>query len=458
MDESTINGEQRQFSSAASLAGIGLYLNHVAVFEPVRHWVKINQKTVKDAPSEKLYDSLITLLAGGHGIVEVNTRLRSDPALQAAFGRQRCAEQSVIQETLNACTAENVAQMQQAMQSIYRRHSQGYRHDYAAAWQILDVDLTGLPCGPKAAFATKGYFAHARGRRGRQLGRVLATRYQEVVVDQLYPGTQSLVTALPGLVQAAAEVLALDAAKRRRTLLRIDGGGGSVADINWALDQGYAVHAKDYAALRVREVAEQVATWWDDPQVAGRQVARVTAPTTLYHRPVTRIAVRCRRADGQWATGVIVSSLPPEEVLRLTHTPQTRDEQVILCAYAHLYDQRGGGVETSFKEDKQGLGLTTRSKKRFEAQQIVMWLGALAHNILMWVRRWLASTQPKLAHYGVLRLLRDLLRITGFLVRDAHGRIVRLALNRAAPLAASLAHALQALLGPLRIDVILAEN
>ena len=96
------------------------------------------------------------------------------------------------------------------------------------------MDLTGLACGPKAAFATKGYFAHERGRHGRQLGCVLATRYHEVVVDQLYPGVQSLVTALPGLVQAAAEVLEFDAAKRRRTLLRIDGGGGSVADINWA--------------------------------------------------------------------------------------------------------------------------------------------------------------------------------------------------------------------------------
>ena len=48
-----------------------------------------------------------------------------------------------------------------------------------------DVDVSGLPCGPKAAFATKGYFANQRNRRGRQLGRVLATSYEEVVVDRL---------------------------------------------------------------------------------------------------------------------------------------------------------------------------------------------------------------------------------------------------------------------------------
>jgi hypothetical protein len=36
--------------------------------------------------------------------------------------------------------------------------------------------------------------------------------------------------------------------------------------------------------------------------------------------------------------------------------------------YVRFYDARGGGVETSFKDDKQGLGLTKRSKKRFSAQ------------------------------------------------------------------------------------------
>ena len=48
----------------------------------------------------------------------------ADPTLRAAFGRRRCAEQSVVQDTLNACTAENVRQMKQAMDMIYRQHGQ----------------------------------------------------------------------------------------------------------------------------------------------------------------------------------------------------------------------------------------------------------------------------------------------------------------------------------------------
>jgi hypothetical protein len=63
-------------------------------------------------------------LAGAHGLVEINTRLRTDAGLQRAFGRSACAEQSVVQETLDACTAANVTQLQQALDEISRQHSQ----------------------------------------------------------------------------------------------------------------------------------------------------------------------------------------------------------------------------------------------------------------------------------------------------------------------------------------------
>jgi hypothetical protein len=239
MTKSTTGSTTQHFSACASLAAIGTHLHRIDLFGPIRDQVLIAQKTVKHTPIEKLYDGFIAILAGAHGIVEVNTRLRSDQGLQRAFGRQACAEQSVIQETLDACTETTVQQMQQALDTIYRQHSQGYRHDYAHAWQILDADMTGLPCGPKAAFASKGYFARQRNRRGRQLGRVVATRYDEIVVDQLFAGTTQLSTALQPLVMAAEQTLELDTAQRARTILRVDAGGGSLADVNWALQRGY---------------------------------------------------------------------------------------------------------------------------------------------------------------------------------------------------------------------------
>jgi hypothetical protein len=313
-----------------------------------------------------------------------------------------------------------------------------------------------MPCGPKAALATKGYFAKQRYRRGRQLGRVLATNYQEVVVDQLFAGNAYLRTALQPWVLASEQTLELDEAKRQRTIVRIDAGAGSVDDINWLLARGYQVQAKDYSGQRARLLAESVTEWVDDPTVPGRQVGWVQAEAT-YLRPVRRIAARCRKQDGEWAVGVIISSLAPVDVLALTATPPSDDEQTILLAYAHFYDQRGGGIETAIKDDKQGLGLTHRNKKRFEAQQMVMLLGVLAHNILIWARRWLTPHLPKLAHFGLLRLVRDVLHISGFVQRNPQGQVVSIRLNQAAPLARELAVALQALLVPAHVAVILGQ-
>ncbi len=461
MNES-ITKPTRHFSPCASLAAIGVQLRHLDVFGPIRKSVRIAQKTVKHTPIDKLYDAFISLLAGAHGLVEINSRLRADPAVQAAFGRSSCAEQSVVQETLDACTAENVKQMEQAMDRIYRQHSQGYRHEYAADLQLLDVDMSGMPCGPKAAFASKGYFAKQRNRRGRQLGRVLATRYEEVVVDRLFDGTTQLTKALQPLMQAAEQTLELDERHRQRTVVRIDAGGGSVDDVNWLLARGYQVHCKDYSSARAQRLAQSVQYWVDDPQVEGRQVGWVRVPADDYVRPVRRIAVRCRKANGQWGTGVLISTLCPTEVLALTQSKASlnADAATVLLAYVYLYDQRGGGVETSFKGDQQGLGSTKRSKKRFEAQQMVMLLGTLAHNVVIWVRRWLtqATAPVKLRHYGMLRMVRDVFHISGFLVFDALDQVVQIVLNQAAPLAPVLVDSLRELLAPMHVALNLGQT
>jgi hypothetical protein len=440
MTEFSRSEVMQHFSPAASLAALGVHLNQINLFGPVRKTVTIEQKTVKYTPSDKLYDAFISILAGAHGLVEINTRLRSDLALQAAFGRKACAEQSVVLDTLNQCRAAQVSQMAQALQTIYRQHSHGYAHDYQAAWQILDADLTGMPCGKKAAFASKGYFPQQRYRRGRQMGRVLATRYHEVVVDQLFNGSTYLRSALRSLIEASEQLLELDEAKRARTIVRIDAGGGSLGEINFLLERGYRVHAKDYSGQRAQKLAQSVTRWVDDPQIEGRQVGWVRVPASMYVREVRRIAVRCRKKNGQWGVGVVISALEEAEVLALSgqSSASETDDTAVLLAYVYFYDQRGGGVETAFKDDKQGLGITKRNKKRFEAQQMVMMLNTLAHNVLVWARRWLASALPKLQHYGLLRLVRDVWHISGFVEQDRHGHLIRIVLNQLAPLAQGL--------------------
>ena len=80
------------------------------------------------------------------------------------------------------------------------------------------------------------------------------------MVERLFGGTTPLTTALRPLVQAAEQTLEGDDANRRRTLWRIDAGGGRVAAVNGLLDRGYvfffAVGA--YATGGIRSIAKLI--------------------------------------------------------------------------------------------------------------------------------------------------------------------------------------------------------
>jgi hypothetical protein len=463
MNESITIG-QKHFTPAASLAALGVKLEQLNLFEPIDRLVHIEQKTVKYTPSQKLYDGFIALLAGAHGLVEINTRLRSDPVLQAAFGRFACAEQSVVQQTLDHATQENVQQMEQAMDAIYREHSQASRHNYQENWQILDVDMSGCPCGKKAAFATKGYFSQ-RNRRGRQLGRVLATGYGEVVVDRLFPGNQQLNVTLQELVLAAQTTLELTKVQRGRCLLRVDAGGGSVSNLNWLLEQDYHILGKACSGQQARLLAKTVQEWMADPHLPAREWGWVTQAPTAFVRPVRRLAVRCPKPNGTFGYGVLICSLEDAAILALAG-----GESEVGLALLHLYDQRGGGVETSFKGDKGGLGLTKRNKKRFEAQQLLMLLGSLAHNVIVWARTWLTEPietvgtsqalvdQNPLRRYGILRMVRDVFHISGFLRFDETCHVTEIGLNQQAPLSHLMVLPLRHWLAPMNIVVNLGQT
>ncbi len=460
MEKCTVSTPVRRSTAHASLAALGVKLRQLDLLAPLREEVKIAQKAVKFTPFEKLCDCFIAILAGAHGIVEINEGLRADPALQAAFGRTACAEQSVIQDTLDACTAANVAQMEAAITRVFRQHSRAAHHDFAAKEWLADADMSGMACGKKAAFATKGYFAGEKNRRGRQLGRVLATDEAEIVVDQLYPGNVALVTTLPLLVQATEERLGLTAEQRPRTILRVDAGGGSRGDINWALERGYQVHTKDFSSQRAQQLAERVTVWYADPKVPGRQAGVVPGPAPEYVRAVRRVAVRCRLAKGQWKAAGLISTVDPATVRARTGQPagSEDDPAAAVLADVYFYDQRGGGVETRVKGDKQGLGITKRNKKRLEAQQMLVQLAALAHNVLVWGRDWLAPAAPVVSQYGIHRLVRDLFGVSGAVETDDTGRVCRILLNQASRLAQRCLTAFQLLLAPAQVIVILGET
>lgn len=455
--------EIHSYSSQASLVSMGERFKTMDIWPVVERTVTIKQKVHRHTPTDKLLDCLIGMLAGGVGVVEVNTRVRPDMAVQRAFGRQGCAEQSTVSRTVNACTAHNVHQMRTAVRTIFQQHSRSYRHDYTTGLQLIDMDVTGMPAGRQGEGVLKGYFADQKNCRGRQLGRVLATHYDEIVVEQLYDGKRQLDVSLPGLLHEAELALGLgldtaaDAATaavaavqlaRQNTVFRVDAGGGTDDDINLLLEHGYHIFIKLKHWKRAKKLADRVSVnhWHPDSKITGREVGWVPTPHAHgYIRPTRQLALRNLKKDGTWSYHVLVFTLSDEQIRILldpTLAPSS-DPVVLMLRALHFYDLRGGGIETQFKSDKQGLGLSHRNTQRFAPQEMLVLLGQLAHNFIIWARDHLARLDARFDKFGIKRMVRDVFHIDGAVTLTASGtrtqvtRVTRVVLNVHHPWAAA---------------------
>src|SRR5215475_14396827 len=106
--ECTMHKHMTMTPGRASLCALGEYLRRHCFFAPLREQVQIAQKTVCYRPIDKLLDALSGSLCGAKTIAQNNFTIRTDRAVQRAFGWTGCAEQSTIARTLRACTADNV--------------------------------------------------------------------------------------------------------------------------------------------------------------------------------------------------------------------------------------------------------------------------------------------------------------------------------------------------------------
>src|SRR5919199_2954219 len=134
----------------ASLCALGEYLRRHCCFAPLREQVTIPQKTVRHRPLDKLLDWLLGILCGAKTIAQSNSTIRLDPAVQRAFGRTGCAEQSTIARTLQASTAATVDQLSQVSWYYLKRYGQTPHHRFTERMLWSDVDVTPLPIGAQA--------------------------------------------------------------------------------------------------------------------------------------------------------------------------------------------------------------------------------------------------------------------------------------------------------------------
>jgi hypothetical protein len=408
-------------TSRASLCALGEYLKRQCFFAPLQEQVQIPQKTVWYRPIDKVLDGLLGILCGAKTISQSNITIRVDPAVQRAFGRTGCAEQSTLARTLRACTGENVAQLERVSWYYLKRYGQTPHHRFAERLLWVDVDVTPLPIGAKAEGSERTWMGRNRSKTGRKTLRVTASAYQEILHETLLRGKAS---AIPALKTALGEVetrLGWTRERRPRIVLRLDGGFGTTEVLNWLLSRGYQVVAKISHSGRVRKLRQTLGPW-QPTSSPGREIAAVLHPHR-FCRATRQWVIRTPKDKGGYQYAVLVTTLTDLDPMAL----------------ADAYDGRAL-IESSFCQDKQALGLVTRRQRRWEAQQMVLLLARLAHHLLLWGKQWLSrvpTTRRRLQGYGLVRLLRDVWAVPG-VIRWRRGWMVSVRFSPLHPLATPL--------------------
>ena len=332
---------------------------------------------------------------------------------------------------------------------------------------LIDIDLSALPVSKRADKATKGYVPNRKNQYTRQVGRVLIPKTQEIVSQSLYAGNTPSAAVLKEMVAKMEVTLKLDTpAKRQQVQLRLDAGFGTDANINFALWRDYSILVKIYSWKRATALAKSVQKWVAVPSGADntrRQAGWVTKPHR-YGRKTVQVAVRTPNKKRGYNYSVLV----------------TTDTKATLAQIVTHYDKRSGVPESTFCQDYQGLSMRKRRKTGFEAQQVLLLLSQLAHNILMWYKQWLidavsasggktekqtpaqpsasmSQTIATIQARGIKRLMREVLGISGK-VQFKNKRVVCIMLNPLYPLIDRIMTALQAFLKPYKIRVLLGET
>jgi DDE family transposase len=317
----------------ASLCALGEYLKRQCFFAPLREQVQIPQKTVRYRPIEKLLDGLLGILCGAKTIAQSNVTIRVDPAVQRAFGRTGCAEQSTIARTLQACTTETVDRLEHVSWYYLKRYGQTPHHRFAERLLWVDVDVTPLPIGAQVEGSERTWMGRNRSKTGRKTLRVTASAYREILHETLLRGAASAVPALKTALNEVETRLGWTRERRQQIVLRLDGGFGTTEVLNWLLSRGYQVVAKISHSGRVRKVRQALGPW-QPTSSPGREIAAVLHPHR-FCRATRQWVIRTPKDKGGYQYAVLVTTLPDLE----------------LTALADAYDGRAM-IEATFFQDK----------------------------------------------------------------------------------------------------------
>jgi hypothetical protein len=245
----------------------------------MREQVHVRQKTVRYRPIDKLLDALSGIICGAKTIAQNNTTIRTDRAVQRAFRRTGCAEQSTTARTLRACTAENVAQLAKVSWYYLKRSGATPRHRFHDTRLWVD-DLTPMPIGAKAEGSERTWMGRNRSKTGRKTLRITASQDREILHETLLRRTETAVPAWKAAILEVETHVGWSRERRAQIVLRLDGGFGTTEVLHWLLSRGYQVMAKISNHGRVQKLRRAIGPW-QPTSSPGRNMAAILRPPSL---------------------------------------------------------------------------------------------------------------------------------------------------------------------------------
>ncbi len=116
-------------------------------------------------PIQALMSVWISILSGCRSISQINTVIRPDLTLALAWGQDCFVEQSSVSRILDQIQVEQVGQLRQGVEQVYKWIGQSWGHNWAEPL-LIDIDLTGLPSSSNAEGSTRGYFSEKKAAMG----------------------------------------------------------------------------------------------------------------------------------------------------------------------------------------------------------------------------------------------------------------------------------------------------
>lgn len=209
--------------------------------------------------------------------------------------------------------------------------------------------------------------------------------------------------------------------QRRFICLRLDAGFGTDDNLKWCLQRQYQLVAKGKSGKRAQAWGRRVHQWQE--VIPNRRWIAISQKQHEFGYPTRTIALRWRNKKGQLKHALLIVT----------------DLYSSLAELNQLYNLRGA-AEVDIRNDKQGLLLTQRRKRSWEAQEMIILLNDLAHNLISALRRTILADTP-LASLGHQRLIHDVFNMPG-IANIQDGQLIELQLSDTHPYAQVLATAL----------------